>query len=1157
MQPQVYTQINNIFSKNIIIKKVIIIFISMLFLTSAKSQVIISEIDYDNAGADNNEKIELYGINGTNLTGWKLILYNGANGVAYNTLDLTGNIPFTCGGADGASYGVKVISYTGPDAIQNGSPDGVALVNASSVVVEFLSYEGTFTAVGGPANGMLSIDIAPGFADSNTQEGSFERHANTTWTFVTTNTFGVCNTGLIIGSICSASLFPVSGIFSTTALSSVCSGGQTSLSLDLTNHTTINATFQWLYKNASTSNVFVNLGVVDASPTKITTVTQPTDYYCIVYCNGNLYTTSTIVSVGMYSIPTITTAFTVDCNAHTTLLSLTGLQAGVSYTYQWQKNINNAGWNNIGAATSSTLTQPTAAYAISYRCNITACGGASSSTSLEVTPDNANCYCLPLYYDPCGPRFQGINDLAIRNIVLNTLLNFDDIQRNCDIFLYANFPPTGSNTTNLNQGLLYNLHVDLACITSPSGGGSSLGVWIDYNDNYIFETSERVTDLKNLPVVSTGIAVDIPLTVPTNAPLGLHRMRIREANSTQGLSVPPCDVTTGQFVDGETEDYTINIVAAPACTGGISVGGTVSANQTVCIGVMPAPLTLSGNTGAILFWQKSVDAAFTNPTNILITSNTLNPVIQNSNTYYRAVVQNINCAPAYSSAVQITVTNITGTTILATTGQVNTQNILPTGTTYFMDNCKLIATSVPTASSPAAAGVTVTIDASLQNYNGTPYLQRHYDYQTGIPTFPSGLQCTLYYLQSEFTAFNTARGSYKSLPISGNNADVNIANIRVVKYEGSNTGGGPGSYPPGTPVTTTTPTSVNWNAAHNWWEITTGAGGGIGFADGTGGYFIQSVFDCVPPAVTVSNVSPTGATAFWNLSPGSSGFEYALQTVNTAPTGAGTATNNTLINLSGLTPNTNYYFFTRTNCGNGSFSAWASTNFFTALSTTAKIGIGTIAPSSNVEIASTGIPDVRISSTNSFGPARLSLLSDKGTATEWRPGYIESGTNGDYTGRLDFYTNGTGNANKFGAVKAMSISNGNVVVTGTVTANGTLLNSDARFKTNIITLPNSLNNLLQLRGTQYYFNKQAFPNKNFSSEIQMGLIAQEVEKIYPELVSTDKDGYKSVNYVGLMPVMIESIKEQQLQIEIQQKQIEKQQQQIDKLSKAMNQLLNK
>lgn len=724
----------------------------------------------------------------------------------------------------------------------------------------------------------------------------------------------------------------------------------------------------------------------------------------------------------------------------------------------------------------------------------------------------------------CLPTYQSNTNCAsdpIAYVVLNTLSNGNTLS--CGVpNNYTNIAPAGLTTTDLNPGFVYNLQLGLNGPASFGGGGVSLGVWIDYNDNYLFEASERITDQRHISAVGPGLYINIPLSVPGDAPLGMHRMRIRETSNTQEMAVPPCDIATNLYVDGETEDYTINIVAAPACTGGVSVGGIASANQAVCIGSLPAPISISGNTGNVLFWQSSFDDAFNNPTNIEVTSTTLNIASEVSGSvYYRAVVQNNNCAPAYSSTTLITATYITAGTQLAVSGQSSS------GTNYFINNCKLIASATPGFNFPGAV-VTVKIDGAIQNYNGRPYLQRHYDYQPGYREAGSSSILTLYYLQSEFTAFNSARGSLKPLPTTGSNSDPDIANIRMIHYEGVDGSGdlNPGTYSPGT-ASTLIPQSVNWDAAHNWWEVVFATPG----LDGMGGYFIQTLFDCLPPSTSVSNVSPSDATVFWNVISGTSGYEYAVQTTNTTPAGAGTATTNTLVNLNGLTANTNYYFFLRTVCDPGNFSSWVSTNFFTGVSSTVNVGIGTNTPSSNLEISSTGIPDVRISSSNSFGPARLSLLSDKGSATEWRPGYIESGNNGDYTGRLDFYTNGTSAANRFGAVKAMSVSNGNLSVSGIVTANGNLLSSDARYKTEITTLVSPLHNLLQLRGTAYYFNREAFPSMNFSSIKQMGLIAQEVEKIFPELVNTDKDGYKSINYTGLIPVMIESIKEQQHQID--------------------------
>jgi hypothetical protein len=91
--------------------------------------------------------------------------------------------------------------------------------------------------------------------------------------------------------------------------------------------------------------------------------------------------------------------------------------------------------------------------------------------------------------------------------------------------------------------------------------------------------------------------------------------------------------------------------------------------------------------------------------------------------------------------------------------------------------------------------------------------------------------------------------------------------------------------------------------------------------------------------------------------------------------------------------------------------------------------------------------------------------------------------------------------------------------------------SDARLKQNIRPVGNALQNVLKLNGVRYTFRDAAFPTMNFPKGEQIGVLAQEVEKVYPELVSTDDKGYKSVNYAQLNAVLIEAIKEQQKEIE--------------------------
>ncbi|GAA2709902.1 ExeM/NucH family extracellular endonuclease [Micromonospora olivasterospora] len=144
----------------------------------------ISEIHYDNAGTDTGEAIEIEAPVGFDLSGWQIVLYNGANGAAYDTRTLSGAVP---------AAGVVVASYP-TDGIQNGSPDGVALVSPTGAVAEFLTYEGTFTAVGGPANGLTGTDI--GVAETtSTPVGQSLQKVGGTWQPPAQNTFGVRNGG--------------------------------------------------------------------------------------------------------------------------------------------------------------------------------------------------------------------------------------------------------------------------------------------------------------------------------------------------------------------------------------------------------------------------------------------------------------------------------------------------------------------------------------------------------------------------------------------------------------------------------------------------------------------------------------------------------------------------------------------------------------------------------------------------------------------------------------------------------------------------------------------------------------------------------------------------------------------------------------------------
>jgi len=131
-----------------------------------------------------------------------------------------------------------------------------------------------------------------------------------------------------------------------------------------------------------------------------------------------------------------------------------------------------------------------------------------------------------------------------------------------------------------------------------------------------------------------------------------------------------------------------------------------------------------------------------------------------------------------------------------------------------------------------------------------------------------------------------------------------------------------------------------------------------------------------------------------------------------------------------------------------------------------------------------------------------------------------------------------------GNASSTTTVNGNLIV------NGTYSNpSDARYKKQINTLDNSLSNIISLRGTNYYWK-----DENKDQRLQFGVIAQELEEVFPNLVHTNSDGYKSVNYIGLVPVLIEATKEQQTIIDNQKEEIQTQKTELEALKNQINEL---
>ncbi len=114
---------------------------------------------------------------------------------------------------------------------------------------------------------------------------------------------------------------------------------------------------------------------------------------------------------------------------------------------------------------------------------------------------------------------------------------------------------------------------------------------------------------------------------------------------------------------------------------------------------------------------------------------------------------------------------------------------------------------------------------------------------------------------------------------------------------------------------------------------------------------------------------------------------------------------------------------------------------------------------------------------------------------------------------------------------------GNGYATGSFTSA-----SDVRYKKNITSLGNTLSKLAQLRGVRYDHIED--PDSTTPGQ-QIGVIAQELEAEYPELVQTDENGYKSVAYGKMSAVLLQALKELKAEQDQLQKEKEALEQRVD------------
>ncbi len=332
-------------------------------------------------------------------------------------------------------------------------------------------------------------------------------------------------------------------------------------------------------------------------------------------------------------------------------LSLQTATSGTGVTYQWQSAPTSTGtWTNIGTS-SATQTSPAITANIWFRCSVACGANIGNSTPVQVV------------LSACVPTMTyGCNDGdVIARVILNTLDNNSGTGCPSGVAGYSNYTTNPALTTSLLPSSSYN------CVVYAGQWPANYAAWIDYNDNLVFEASERIGYTLSTVAGSgsagvLGSSASFAVTLACNPPAGQHILRIREVyNQTNGSTITACGNNEGLGY-GEIEDYKITIAAAPACPSpglmtlvtpattsavltwatncasttsydfqygptGFTIGtGTTLTNQTVSISAPNASYTVSGltnNTNYDVYYRANCGSGVTSAWSLVSTFTTL------------------------------------------------------------------------------------------------------------------------------------------------------------------------------------------------------------------------------------------------------------------------------------------------------------------------------------------------------------------------------------------------------------------------------------------------------------------------------------------------------------------------------------------------------
>ena len=541
-------------------KKYALILIAFLcFTVSGYGQTPwINELHYDNAGGDSNEGVEIAVPTGSPcLNDLQVIAYNGGTSNSY----FTASVP-TTGGTTTNGVTFYWIPITG---LQNGSPDGIALVCSNpNSVIQFLSYEGSFTAGDDIASGMTSVDIGvsedggTAIGESLQLQGTGCDYSDFTWSANIAETNDNINNGQTINCItCSEPTDPQGTISGTTP---ACTDTTLTYNFDATEPL---AGVQYFWQTSASGTSTAN------NATATYNVTSSGTFYIRAFLTATSCWSAGSVSlpVVINTAPTITSeptdqTATVGSNATFTIAATNNT------LFQWQVSTDSgATWTNVGGDSATFVTPPVnlANNGDLYRVLVSGDATCTNVTSIEAELTVVNGACVDENFNTfTGGSFGGwtATNLSTYTSAASSGIAPNSVQFNSSTDVLVS--PTFVNAASLSFWMKGN------------GTDAASELLIEGFDGGSWVIIENIT---NIPTVETTVVYDgssIPV-LPNN----IQQFRFSYTKSAGNLAFDDVTVICGTPVAGPEISVTGNSInisdnsTSPATANNTNFGATL------------------------------------------------------------------------------------------------------------------------------------------------------------------------------------------------------------------------------------------------------------------------------------------------------------------------------------------------------------------------------------------------------------------------------------------------------------------------------------------------------------------------------------------------------------------------------------------------------